>query len=607
MAKGRRGKRGLSSQGPRKGATKPDNGHASNNYSGHTFNFVTAESPRRDKGSRHSQDESKKLDSMADMNLERIVIDSNNVEKSRESNHSSNGNRIGEDRNGIKDNAVSEAEKSVYFVDTKGSEVYLPPKLPPHKLRRSISFSTDSSEEEIVFTGRSHVQKSGNGGEESSQSFTKKPKSEQIEDVTAVVASVAIQHPAPINSRSSRTPALADFGQSPSQGFGRLHDVFSYGEGPKFDRPLRRDAQSLFQEEERLADYIANIQAHDDPSQSEGSVDLKEPDHQSLTHLQSKPRITKSSAQIEKPVLPGDATEWDSTDLHDFDHLSTSEETGIEVDRILSERERPSGKQYLVVGMGNSTDEARWIPLNSLYGPKVAESIRLFESQRLETRSSSSELSSDKENHLAEHLYVNEPEASHDSNATKQDSSRTKRRHLPDHEIARLLSVQEELGLGSSELLLFDENDDDEEEQSSGDLEEEDIDLDLSWAHKFQPLRALDPLASSGFSDLEEDLYGSFDVLDRARPSLRKKPKRGSEMNDLELSDAELRLSLQKSWQKDRLKKKLRKQEREERHAQGLLSKRQKGKPNVIAKHREAMSMDQVKDEIMGFLSSSTT
>lgn len=122
---------------------------------------------------------------------------------------------------------------------------------------------------------------------------------------------------------------------------------------------------------------------------------------------------------------------------------------------------------------------------------------------------------------------------------------------------------------------------------------------------KSKSLRKKRSALVSSFADaLEEDPYYGFDIMDFNRPSFRKKPKGRRKALDLELSDSELELELERTWQNDRKKKKIKKQQREELRSQGLLG-RKPGKVDMKAKYSNGMSTDDLKMEIRTFLLSS--
>ena len=178
---------------------------------------------------------------------------------------------------------------------------------------------------------------------------------------------------------------------------------------------------------------------------------------------------------------------------------------------------------------------------------------------------------------------------------------------MSDEQIARLLAKQEELGMGSAELLLFDEEADVDEDE------------DLAFPRtSFSPIMfpsknkqrrgAGTQRARGDFppASLLADAYDGFDVMDFDRPSLKKKPKGRRGKLEFDLSDSELEASMQIAWDNDRVKKKERKQEREELRAQGLLGTKN-GKPDLKQKYKEGMGIHAVKEEIKAFLMGSDT
>ncbi|KAL9594324.1 MAG: hypothetical protein Q9219_007097 [cf. Caloplaca sp. 3 TL-2023] len=180
---------------------------------------------------------------------------------------------------------------------------------------------------------------------------------------------------------------------------------------------------------------------------------------------------------------------------------------------------------------------------------------------------------------------------------------------MTDEHIARLLSKQEAMGLGSSELLLFDGDDVENEDQSS-----EEVD-DATAISSFIPAQLVShenekrgfdsnsSLSSSSFAAKDafhQGLQGDFDVMDRHAQSLKKATKAGYGGPGFNLSDTELEATLQLAWEKDRSKKKLRKKEREQLRVQGLLPG--KNQVDLKIKYRKGISFGEIKDEITGFM-----
>ena len=174
---------------------------------------------------------------------------------------------------------------------------------------------------------------------------------------------------------------------------------------------------------------------------------------------------------------------------------------------------------------------------------------------------------------------------------------------MTDEQIAIRLTKQEELGLGSSKILLF----------GGGENF-----LERRHFHgRVFGLRAteLGALASGNPGTLQKDndnrtetinksvshyVCNSFDVVDRERQSLSRDSKEHRATLPIMLSDSDLENSMQRAWLGDRRKKRQRKQAREEMRAQGRLGT--PGKPDLRSRPSEGASLDQVKVDIREFL-----
>ncbi|KAL8944825.1 MAG: hypothetical protein Q9216_000247 [Gyalolechia sp. 2 TL-2023] len=197
-----------------------------------------------------------------------------------------------------------------------------------------------------------------------------------------------------------------------------------------------------------------------------------------------------------------------------------------------------------------------------------------------------------------------------DDIVNERDRLEKRRAMMTDEQIARLLAKQEELGLSSSELLLFDGNEagDDEEVLPSGE-EDNNVFSRISAATKrsrrAKPSNQYQSLGASSSAKLaadflNQDHYREFDVMDHGRPSLRRAPKGRRGAPAFELSDTELESHLLLAWEEDRSKKNLHKKEREQLRSQGLLAK--PNQVNLRAKYREGISFSEVKTELIEFM-----
>lgn len=353
------------------------------------------------------------------------------------------------------------------------------------------------------------------------------------------------------------------------------------------------NADSSDEEDAVIADYIANMdreQGTDDVDQSFNKRELGGVDNAIWQDNSSVEELQDSG----QPELHG----WGRTELQDLDDLSTSDEARGKVQTVLSKRHRVGGIQYLVIWEHQDVDEARWVPLHVLQDSGALPLIEVFEAEEkliAEFESDGGEDSDDSDD-------VDE-EDDNDHN-DEQDLIQRRIDRMDDEQIARLLSKQEELGMGGDEILLFDDEVDDEDD----DIEAPVVDLRnfvLSGRRgKIERQRRqgeLPPAVSLA------DAYDGFDVMDFERPSLKKKPKgrKGKLVLD-DISDSDLEASMQSAWDNDRVKKKERKHEREMLRAQGLLTGKH-GNPDLNARYKEGMSTYNVKEEIKKFLKGGNT
>lgn len=347
----------------------------------------------------------------------------------------------------------------------------------------------------------------------------------------------------------------------------------------KSPRRSRTRYSKLDQEQAMIDDYIANIEEQD-LNQSRG-YNLRDigADNGSLW-LESD-----SSSAVPKQS----PNNWARLKICDFDDLSTSDDFIGSVREILSKRERESGVQYLVVWNGQSVDEARWVPHASLVDSAAAKLIDTFEAEeKLVVEFLDDDVESDVGSDDGTDKDTDDEDDELDLVQRKVDRMR-------DEKIARLLAKQEKLGLGSNELVLFDDS-------ADGDNYDDDLSNEPNSLPGNRRKRGSKrPRGEYPGATALADAYDGFDVMDFERPSLHKRPKNRRGNIAFDLSDSDLEASLQVAFSNDRKKKKERKLEREELRAQGLLG-RASGKPDLKVKYKEGMGLYAVKDEIKNFL-----
>jgi hypothetical protein len=276
---------------------------------------------------------------------------------------------------------------------------------------------------------------------------------------------------------------------------------------------------------------------------------------------------------------------WDSDMIQDFEDMSTSSDVMEAVVRILAKRIRKSGLHYLCVYDGALTDDARWLPATFLKSADEKRMIKAFEAEVTEREQQmfTSGDSTDEED--------------------EDDDDDMNGEELDDETLARVLQKQEELGLGSDEVMLyggdafFDSPAPAKFTSSGG----------YGKPNKKRQGRARgnrDPSfpSASAFADaLDMDAYSGFDIMDTERPSLKPKKKGRRGQPPAELEDSDLNEQLQSAWAADRDKKRLKKVEREELRQQGLLGRKGKS-PNLKVKYQGGIVMEDIVEELREFL-----
>lgn len=488
----------------------------------------------------------------------------------------------------------------LFFIDTVGDE---PPSTglpaPQTHLRPSSPTPSNSSEEIILFQGRNN-----RSGGVSRTRRTPRILNDPIEaKITADKSHRQELHDTATSSEAISSKFPKESADSSSGGFDAILSK------PKTRRG-RRGRHDIEQEEEDalVADYIANIQSGED---NRGWA-VHSPFHQRPLGPgfeddsgPAGPDTTKSPAvrpsQLESRQLGG----WDRSDICDFDDLSTSDGVMGELQAILSKRNRSGGVQYLVVWGGQSVDEARWVPASTLISTEALLHIKDFEEEEklvAEYQGIDDDDSTDSDDMDTDDAFDEEDEDDEDEELWQRKTA-----HLSDEQIARLLAKQEELGMGSNELLLMDDAADADEEDDLPPRATNHNPFVLS-SHKTRAKSGVPKLPRGEFhaASALADAYDGFDVMDFERPSLKKKPKGRRGKLAFDLSDSDLEASLQSAFENDRAKKKERKQHREALRAEGLLGSKN-GKPNLKDKYREGMGIGAVKDEIKAFLLSNNT
>ena len=360
--------------------------------------------------------------------------------------------------------------------------------------------------------------------------------------------------------------------------------------------PMGNDARTAA----ALDDYVANLKSSGHLDELSGNgllniVGLGSPDVS-----EREPPSTKGEDSNQET---GERDNWSQSDLEDLRGLSTSSTIMENVQAILSKRERKHGMQYLVLWEGHVVDDARWIPAELLEG-KADRLISLFdERERLEAKYRISKGKSESESSGERIIEPADASESDSSEDRKDDQDLLQRKHerLTDEKLARLLSKQEEMGLGSAHLMI---TDDDSGDDLDTWLNSPKAKSKFKGSGKYRKHQGKGFPSPSRFVDVYDSLdqLDDFDIVDRDRPSLQRKSKRNKGVPSFDTSDLELQNNLTQTWVKDRAKKKARKEERQLLRDQGLLGRKQKGKRELPSNKSDGVLIEDIKVQVRDFL-----
>jgi len=484
----------------------------------------------------------------------------------------------------------AEEPTPLFVIDTQG-DLPVSTGIPAPTVRAVSPTPSDSSEEIILFTGRNKTNKPRVVESRKKASRPAMTIIDPIDEKIKLVEDKICQqrklleemiHPKDNSVKPHPKPA------SPS--YNEFEAILPKEKGHSRRRGRNRVAEQE-EEDALIADYMANM---DDNDNLLGNISFNQRELGGTSDGLWVDETEVSSGEALQHSTSNNLGEWDRSELIDFDDLATSDGVLGELAAIYSKRERPSGVQYLVVSEGQTADEARWVNRSVLTTMGALAYIQDFEADKklmAEFQDNDQDDSTSSDN-----MDINND----DDGNNDQELMQRKIDRMTDESIARLLAKQEELGMGSSELLLFDDAADGDAEDVSA--------LMAAWKtvnkkNKKSPKNARGKQPSNEFpaASALADAYDGFDVMDFDRPSLKKKPKGRKGVPEFDISDSDLEASMQEAWTNDRSKKKARKQEREESRAAGLIGSKN-GKPDLKQKYKEGMGFDDVSEEIKSFL-----
>ena len=469
--------------------------------------------------------------------------------------------------------------------------------------------NTSSDEDELVFSGRNaaapkpHPNRPAHVLKPTAAEFTPSPvlRPSATESgiqappqIDPVLKDLNVNEPKPTSTLPIKQPqTLSTTPQLSTSSDAATSSKKTRAVNSRYRKGWRARTRAEEEEDAILQDYIENMAKEDEDGDEETSGSKPQRRNETFRYYdgaaEQNVKVQTESSNPRKGKHPQQAIDWSSDDLEAFDDLSTTDEEVEEVSQVLRFRERPNGPQYLVTAVGQTTSDAKWMLHSKLTSTSALNEIQAYEeiqNMQIDIGSEDSDSLDSSEQEALEDLNEDiESEADENTRIFEHTQRMT------DEEIARVLAKQEELGMGSDELMLFDG-------QQIEDVSEDDP---FANGNGFVPFsmnqhtsnrgrskrnrRARDSFPSAGaFADaLDQDPYGAFDVMDFDRPSLRPKRKgRKSYPFDLDLEDEELEQQLISTWMKDRDKKAARKREKMEARADELYEAGLRNDPSVI-------------------------
>lgn len=503
----------------------------------------------------------------------------------------------------------SQGDGISFFVDVQGSQEPIQNGFST-SLEKPLSSPTGSasSDEVILFAGRENPHNFKRSHSKNRFSFGLGPNALVLSDPVEIDDDVDrrpiakedfafLSDESPTAIKAPQTPSA----YNPKKQAMRTINLSNSGSS-KSTRKLKSTRTQTNSERNAIyADYIAHIEDPDvERTDKNGELSPRQLDIVETSGWEDEPNGFDAGSQAESNTSYSEA--WDAVDLQDFDERSTSNEILGNVKKVVSKRDRASGLQYLVVFEGHTIDEARWLHFAALADVDAQQKIRDFEIQHLK---SGHEWDDGDSGVSDDGLQIaKDVQEETDDLLDNQDLLDRQRERMTDEQLARLLSKQEEFGIGSEDLVLFNAHETSNRRVnwnavagSRGNQKP-----NKSHARKEAKKRSQGDFADASLlaDVLDQDPDNAFELMNMERPSLKKKSKGRRGRMPLEVSDSELEQSLQAAWENDRSKKKQRKIEREQLRAQGLLGK--KSRVDMNAKYAHGIAMSQVNEEIKEFL-----
>ena len=284
-----------------------------------------------------------------------------------------------------RDGAILSGDNESSIEDSESSS--LPPRIP---LSPSPQIS-NSSEEIVVFTGRSAPRCKTKSSPTATRSVQRKKSSSQVEhDLERIrlsnrstidaVNDPVIERKIPMylpgrNSPTNFSPlALAHIrnvslkcGPSRRTSRASLRTQMQAQQLQKSKEPARWESQ----EDAILSDYIANISGKGSIGHLENDQDANNPWIEvPVSDLADEPRIKSDDSTLLQGLM-----EKGPYSMFDLNRQSTSSEKDFEVNKVLSKRHGRPGTQHLVLEEGRGLDHIRWLSSSSVSALITVEAI----------------------------------------------------------------------------------------------------------------------------------------------------------------------------------------------------------------------------------------
>jgi hypothetical protein len=444
-------------------------------------------------------------------------------------------------------------ENNIFYIDVKGEASANSASGTFSSTHYRSPSSSDSSGDEVVFTGRNK----GHGNLYGRTTRRRGTPHTPISDTVVSVRTAIIDEDFVATGRSLPTNHIRHGETKKTESAEIAPDLVEFNKGlPKYFRG-RRKRTTVDDEDAILADYIANMDKESSNSSSQSlSID--------------SPRHSPELANNNKPP---------PADMKDLERIHISDEPSLDIGQIQTKMSKRIDTQYPIAVKAETPG---YTPRKSQEMPMESDSNERLRNREGDVRSGS----------LPENGEEGEPYVP--ANGAPSDD---------------LDQNAQSTGDSSEESSANDGHD------NWGDISDEMLDSDtlndllldaqrqvsITQRRKNKRSNKSFPSATALADALDLEGYAGFDIMDFDRPSLRKKPKGRSLVGHLELSDSDLELDLEAAWKNDRTKKKARKQQRDQLRSQGLLG-RKPGKPDLQIKYKSGMSIDHVKSELRDFL-----